>query len=130
MAGREPPAYLLDHVSLPVTDLAAAKAFYAAALAPLGFGIISESAGAVGIGAPGLVQDLWLYQAGAGTAIHLAFHARDEAAVRAFHAAALAAGGIDNGAPGLRPRYHPGYYGAYVHDPDGNNVEAVFHGGA
>ena len=130
MAAPEPPAYLLDHVSLPVTDLAAAKAFYAAALEPLGFGIITESDDAIGLGAPGLVQDLWIYQAGAGTAIHLAFHARDEAAVRAFHAAALAAGGVDNGAPGLRPRYHAGYYGAYVHDPDGNNVEAVFHGKA
>jgi catechol 2,3-dioxygenase-like lactoylglutathione lyase family enzyme len=130
MAGPEPPAYLLDHVSLPVTDLAAARAFYAAALEPLGFGIVAEPDGAVGLGAPGLIQDLWLYEGAAGTAIHLAFHARDEAAVRAFHAAALAAGGVDNGPPGPRPQYHAGYYGAYVFDPDGNNVEAVFHGEA
>ena len=127
MASRE-PAHLLDHVSLPVSDLATAKAFYAAALEPLGCGIIMEFPGAVGFGHSGK-PELWLHQSGApGASIHIALHAEDEAGVEAFHAAGLAAGGTDNGEPGLRPQYHPGYYAAYVHDPEGNNVEAVFHG--
>ena len=127
MASRE-PADLFDHVKLRVSDLATAKAFYAAALEPLGFGIIMESPGAVGFGAPGSPQDLWLEQGTPSASIHIGLHAEDEAAVQAFHAASLGAGGTDNGQPGLRPQYHPGYYAAYVHDPDGNNVEAVFHG--
>jgi catechol 2,3-dioxygenase-like lactoylglutathione lyase family enzyme len=83
--------------------------------------------------APGLVgmgvrfPDLWLGQSDTPTVAHVALRAEDRAAVDAFHAAALAAGGTDNGAPGLRPHYHPGYYGAFVIDPDGNNVEAVHH---
>ena len=121
------PAYLLDHVSLPVSDLATATAFYSAALEPLGFGIIMEFPGAVGFGPPGRPQ-LWLHQGAPGASVHIALHAVGEAGVQAFHAASLAAGGTDNGQPGLRPHYHPGYYAAYVHDPDGNNVEAVFHG--
>ena len=71
--------------------------------------------------------DFWLAQSPAPTVAHVALRADDRAAVDAFHAAALAAGGRDNGAPGLRPQYHPGYYGAFVFDPDGNNVEAVHH---
>jgi catechol 2,3-dioxygenase-like lactoylglutathione lyase family enzyme len=71
--------------------------------------------------------DFWLAQSDAPTSAHVAFRAADRAAVGAFHAAALAAGATDNGAPGLRERYHPGYYGAFVLDPDGNNVEAVHH---
>jgi catechol 2,3-dioxygenase-like lactoylglutathione lyase family enzyme len=122
------PAFLFDHVKLPVSDLAAAKAFYTAALEPLGFGIIMEAPDAVGFGAPSTTQDLWLYQGTPGAPIHIGLHAGDEASVQAFHGAALAAGGIDNGRPGLRPQYHAGYYGAYVYDPDGNNIEAVFHG--
>jgi catechol 2,3-dioxygenase-like lactoylglutathione lyase family enzyme len=127
MATQE-PAYLLDHVSLPVSNLATAKAFYAAALEPLGFGIIMESPSAVGFGAPSTPQDLWLNQDPPSASIHIGLHAEDEAAVQAFHAAGLAAGGTDNGQPGLRPRYHPGYYAAYLIDPDGNNLEAVYHG--
>jgi catechol 2,3-dioxygenase-like lactoylglutathione lyase family enzyme len=102
------------------------KAFYAAALEPLGFGIIMEFPGAVGFGPSGRPQ-FWLHQGAPTTSIHIALHAEDEAGVQAFHAAGLAAGGTDNGQPGLR-QYHPGYYAAYVHDPDGNNIEAVFHG--
>jgi catechol 2,3-dioxygenase-like lactoylglutathione lyase family enzyme len=126
MATRE-PAYLLDHVSLPVSDLAKSKAFYAAALEPLGFGIIMESASAVGFGAASTPQDLWLGQGTPTATIHIGLHAEDEAAVHAFHAAGLAAGGTDNGQPGTRPQYHAGYYAAYLIDPDGNNLEAVYH---
>jgi len=121
------PAYLIDHVSVPVGDLATAKAFYIAALEPLGFGIIMEFPGAVAFGPAGKPQ-LWLHQGMPSASIHIALHAENEAVVQAFHAAGLAGGGADNGQPGLRPHYHPGYYAAYVHDPDGNNVEAVFHG--
>jgi catechol 2,3-dioxygenase-like lactoylglutathione lyase family enzyme len=123
------PTYVLDHVGLPVSDLDTAKAFYTAALEPLGFSLIMEFPGAVGFGLRGQPQ-LWLHQ-GAGTPsapIHIALHAEDHARVHAFHAAALAAGGTDNGPPGPRPHYHPGYYAAYVKDADGNNVEAVHHG--
>ena len=128
MAGRE-PAYVLDHLGLAVGDLARAKAFYAAALEPLGFGVILEFPGTIGLGLPGKPQ-LWLHQGTPAAPIHIALHAEDEARVQAFHAAALAAGGTDNGGPGLRPQYHAGYYAAYVKDPDGNNLEAVFHGNA
>jgi catechol 2,3-dioxygenase-like lactoylglutathione lyase family enzyme len=117
---------MIDHLSLYVSDYPRSRAFYEAALAPLGFGVVTELDGACGFGPPG-EDDLWLGSGAAGGPVHIAFAARDEAAVDAFHAAALAAGGRDNGAPGVRPQYHPGYYGAYVIDPDGNNVEAVFH---
>jgi catechol 2,3-dioxygenase-like lactoylglutathione lyase family enzyme len=120
---------MIDHVTIDVSDYARSRAFYEAALAPLGFGVVTELDGACGFGPPG-VDDFWLGAAGpSGPSgpIHIAFAAEDERAVDAFYAAALAAGGRDNGAPGERPQYHPGYYGAYVFDPDGNNVEAVFH---
>jgi catechol 2,3-dioxygenase-like lactoylglutathione lyase family enzyme len=126
--GCRQPAHLFDHVKLPVSDVAAAKAFYAAALQPLGFAIIKESPDAVGFGAASTSQDLWLEAGTPGAPIHLGLHAEDDAGVQAFHAAGLAAGGTDNGRPGLRPKYHPSYYAAYLRDPDGNNVEAVFHG--
>ena len=123
----EPPTHVLDHVGLAVADLAAARAFYTAALEPLGFGVVMEFPGVIALGLP-QQPELWMHQGAPSAPIHLAFHAADRARVDAFHAAALAAGGTDNGAPGLRPQYHPGYYGAYVLDPDGNNVEAVHHG--
>ena len=123
----EPPTHVLDHVGLAVADLAAARAFYTAALEPLGFGVVMEFPGVIALGLP-QQPELWMHQGAPSASIHLAFHAADRARVDAFHAAALAAGGTDNGAPGLRPQYHPGYYGAYVLDPDGNNVEAVHHG--
>jgi catechol 2,3-dioxygenase-like lactoylglutathione lyase family enzyme len=120
------PSHVLDHVGLAVSDLAAARAFYVAALEPLGFGVVMEFPGVIALGLAGQ-PELWMHQGAPSAPIHIAFHAADRARVDAFHAAALAAAGTDNGAPGLRPQYHPGYYGAYVLDPDGNNVEAVCH---
>src|SRR5579862_3608154 len=111
------PAYLVDHISIPVHDLTKTKALYAAALEPLGFGIVMESASAVGFGAASTPQDLWLNQGTSSASIHIGLHAEDEAAVHAFHAAGLAAGGTDNGQPGPRPQYHAGYYAAYLTDP-------------
>lgn len=126
---------MLDHVGLAVSDLARSRAFYEAALAPLGFAVHAEVAAAVnpsggdavGFGAPN-DPFFWIgdnERVGEGN--HIAFRAEDRAAVDAFHAAALAAGGTDHGAPGLRPHYHPNYYAAFVLDPDGFNVEAVCH---
>lgn len=125
---------MLDHVGISVHDVARSRAFYLAALAPLGYGILMEVSppgghtyigfGVVGSGKP----DFWIGDAPVATGhLHLAFAATDRAAVDAFYAAALAAGARDNGAPGLRPHYHPNYYGAFVFDPDGLNVEAVCH---
>lgn len=114
---------LLDHVHLRVRDLEASRRFYEAALGALG----RELQSGEGFFS---CDELWVTADGPPTErLHLAFQAADEQAVRRFHAAALAAGGRDNGAPGERP-YHPGYYAAYVLDPDGNNVEAVHHGPA
>jgi catechol 2,3-dioxygenase-like lactoylglutathione lyase family enzyme len=119
---------MLDHVGLNVGDLAASKAFYEQALRPLGYSVAMEFPGeAVGFHAD-RGADFWIGRRDPTTAgTHVAFTAADRAAVDAFHAAALEAGGSDNGAPGPRPQYHEHYYGAYVLDPDGNNVEAVCH---
>jgi catechol 2,3-dioxygenase-like lactoylglutathione lyase family enzyme len=116
---------LIDHVHLRARDLAASKRFYKAVLAALG-----KDQG-IREGATFLSADeLWIDAASEKTSIvHLAFQARDQAAVQAFHRAGLEAGGRDNGAPGER-KYHPGYYAAFLLDPDGNNIEAVFHGPA
>ncbi len=116
---------LIDHVHLRVSDLAASKRFYRAVLAALGReDAVAEAAEYFS------ADELWVDQAdGPISKVHLAFQARDHHAVGRFHTAALAAGGKDNGAPGERA-YHPGYYAAYVLDPDGNNVEAVYHGPA
>lgn len=125
---------MLDHVGISVHDVARSRAFYLAALAPLGYGILMEVSppgghhyigfGVIGSGKP----DFWIGDAPTSTGhLHLAFAATDRAAVDAFYAAAMAAGARDNGAPGLRPHYHPDYYGAFVFDPDGLNVEAVCH---
>lgn len=116
---------LIDHVHLRAGDLERSRAFYESALGPLGVPVVAEA---------GWFQadELFVTPADADTPpthIHLAFQARDRASVDAFHAAALAAGGRDNGKPGER-HYHPGYYAAFVLDPDGNNIEAVFHGPA
>jgi catechol 2,3-dioxygenase-like lactoylglutathione lyase family enzyme len=117
---------MFDHVGVPVTDYQASKKFFLQALAPLGMGIAMEGPYGLGIGAG--KPELWLHeQPGAKTALHLAFAAKTRAEVDAFHREALAAGGKDNGAPGLRPDYHPNYYGAFVIGPDGHNVEAVCH---
>jgi len=119
---------MIDHVSLSVSDFAASRAFYEPALATLGIGIVMEFSQAAGFGVGGK-PSFWIAQRDAvGTGAHVAFDCDDRATVDAFHAAALAAGGRDNGGPGLREHYHPTYYGAFVLDPDGNNVEAVCHG--
>jgi catechol 2,3-dioxygenase-like lactoylglutathione lyase family enzyme len=118
----------IDHVTIKVKDLAKAKAFYAAALAPLGYEVLSEWEGKfVGLGV-NKKPDLWLgvYEVTAPPA-HVAIAAGTKAKVDEFHAAALAAGGKDHGQPGTRAEYHPGYYGAFVLDPEGNNLEAVIH---
>jgi catechol 2,3-dioxygenase-like lactoylglutathione lyase family enzyme len=116
---------LLDHVHVRVADLAASKRFYRAVLEALGRGgAVTEDARHFG------ADEFWVDMAdGPISQVHLAFQARDHDAVDRFHAAALAAGGTDNGGPGERA-YHPGYYAAFVLDPDGNNIEAVYHGPA
>src|SRR4051812_3292110 len=114
-------------MGLAVSNLARSRAFYQAALAPLGYATIMEFDGAVGLGVPPK-PDFWLSAGNPGMpALHVAFAAATRAAVDAFYAAAIAAGGRDNGAPGLRTHYHPDYYGAFVLDPDGHNIEAVCH---
>jgi catechol 2,3-dioxygenase-like lactoylglutathione lyase family enzyme len=115
----------IDHLTLPVRDLEASRSFYRSALAPFGVEEV-EAWGGVGWGPPGRV-DFFISQGQPTAPLHLAFAAPDRATVDAFHAAALAAGGTDNGAPGLRPRYHDAYYASYVIDLDGHNVEAVCH---
>ena len=118
---------MFDHLGLGVSDYAASKAFFLKALAPLGVGIVMEGEHGLGLGPPGKPA-LWLYQSGTPPApLHLAFSAASREQVAAFHRAALEAGGQDNGGPGLRPHYHPNYYGAFVIGPDGHNVEAVCH---
>jgi len=125
---------MLDHIGLAVADFDRARAFYQAALMPLGLGVVMEVKAAetggdaqAGFGEEGK-PFFWI---GTGAkprgGAHVAFAARTRAEVDAFYAAAIAAGGRDNGAPGLRPHYHPNYYGAFVFDPDGNNIEAVCH---
>jgi catechol 2,3-dioxygenase-like lactoylglutathione lyase family enzyme len=121
---------LIDHIQLVVRDLAASRTFYEAALGALGIPIGGADEGYF------WADELFVSSADSLAAQghltgrhHLAFQARDEAAVKAFYEAALAHGGKGNGAPGPRP-YHPGYYAAFVLDPDGNNIEAVFHGPA
>jgi catechol 2,3-dioxygenase-like lactoylglutathione lyase family enzyme len=116
---------MFDHIGIKVTDIEASVRFYTAALAPLGQGLCSRDDTGAGLGPAG-EPALWLYRGGgAGAGAHLAFRAADRPAVDRFHAAALAAGGRDQGRPGLRADYGPTYYAAFVLDPDGNNVEAV-----
>ncbi|MBY0335549.1 MAG: VOC family protein [Acetobacteraceae bacterium] len=120
---------MIDHVSITVTDLAAASRFYDAVLPPIGLPCVWREAEAIGYGArtePGYVT-IRLAPAVVADRRHWAFRARNRAAVRAAHAAALAAGGRDDGAPGLRPDYHPDYFAAFLLDPDGNRVEIVCH---
>jgi catechol 2,3-dioxygenase-like lactoylglutathione lyase family enzyme len=125
---------MIDHIGVAVADMERAKAFYTGALQPLGIGVIMEVSpeetggdAHAGFGAGGKAF-FWI-----GTGLkpkggtHVAFAVGTRAEVDAFYRAAIAAGGRDNGAPGLRPEYHPNYYGAFVFDPDGNNIEAVCH---
>jgi catechol 2,3-dioxygenase-like lactoylglutathione lyase family enzyme len=121
---------MIDHVTIAVADFTRANAFYQGALKPLGLGAVMEAEGDdeyAGFGAEGKAF-CWIAAGDkprGGT--HVAFAARTRAEVDSFHRAAIAAGGRDNGAPGLRPQYHPNYYGAFIFDPDGNNIEAVCH---
>jgi len=117
---------VIDHVTLRVHDLAASKAFYAVALAPLGYKLIADYPEAVGYGIDGK-PDFWLTPDPSASPQHVAFAATSRMAVDDFHAAGLAAGGRDNGAPGLRVHYHPNYYGAFVDDPSGHHLESVIH---
>jgi catechol 2,3-dioxygenase-like lactoylglutathione lyase family enzyme len=114
---------MIDHVTVNVSDFERAKRFYTQALEPLGYAVDMELPGAVGFASSEGTTEFWI----GSNPPHVAFSAPDRAAVDAFHEAALAAGGTDNGAPGLRPHYHESYYAAYVRDPDGNHIEAVCH---
>lgn len=126
----------LDHITLAVSDYPRSKAFYQKALAPLGMEPLMEFGTACGFGRKPK-PDFWIGSGPASyhkpehlkiiTPTHIAFAARSRAEVDAFHAAAIAAGAKDFGPPGPRPEYHPNYYGAFVLDPDGHNVEAVIH---
>jgi catechol 2,3-dioxygenase-like lactoylglutathione lyase family enzyme len=122
---------VVDHVSLGVRNLGASRRFHEAALAPLGFGVLYSEEGGCSFGLESGkrdADDFWILEGDEpSTGVHVAFVAGDRTAVDSFHSAALGAGGRDNGAPGLRPEYHEGYYGAFVLDPDGNKIEAVHH---
>ncbi|AWV07579.1 VOC family protein [Marilutibacter maris] len=124
---------MIDHIGIPVADYARSKAFYLSTLASIGAALVMEVPASVtesgrptagfGRGKP----DFWISEADAVAASHVAFSVSSRAQVDAFHAAGLAAGARDNGAPGLRTIYHPDYYGAFLIDPDGHNIEAVCH---
>ena len=121
---------IFDHVGFNVSDFAASKDFYVRALEPLGIVVTREGEGWAAMGRDGSL-DFWFGAFGpAPGAVHLAFTAKDRESVRRFHAAAVAAGGRDNGGPGIRAQYHPHYYAAFVFGPDGHNVEAVCHDAA
>ena len=117
---------VIDHVVLGVSDIERSRAFYQQALAPLGVRILLDLPGYIGFGDG---DRPWFFIATRAPTerVHVAFSAESRELVDAFHATALAAGGQDNGAPGPRPHYHAHYYGAFVYDPDGNNIEAVCH---
>lgn len=125
---------MIDHTGVVVSEFTRSKAFYATALAPIGYTLIAEFPASVtghtdvaGFGEPPK-PDFWISRGQPNQPpIHVAFRASSRAEVDAFYEAAMAAGGRDNGAPGLRPHYHPNYYGAFVLDPDGHNVEVVCH---
>ena len=125
---------MIDHTGLSVSDFARSKAFYQAALEPIGYRMLMELTAeqtggfeGAGFGVPPK-PDFWISQGKPNDPpIHVAFRVASRALVDKFHAAAMAAGGRDNGGPGVRPHYHPNYYGAFVLDPDGHNIEAVCH---
>jgi catechol 2,3-dioxygenase-like lactoylglutathione lyase family enzyme len=117
---------VIDHINIGAADVATSRAFYERALAPLGYAVIFDMPDGVGMGKDGK-PDFFVSNRPSSAPLHIAFAAPDRATVDAFHRAALEAGGRDNGAPGLRPQYHPTYYGAFALDPEGNNVEAVCH---
>jgi catechol 2,3-dioxygenase-like lactoylglutathione lyase family enzyme len=125
---------MIDHIGLTVSDIEKSKAFYTRALAPMGFQLLTEipvslsgSKDFAGFGEPPK-PEFWISSGTPNTpAVHVAFRASTRAQVDAFYAAALSAGGRDNGAPGIRQHYHPNYYGAFILDPDGHNIEVVCH---
>ena len=129
---------MIDHTGVIVADVARSRSFYEAALAPIGYAVLAEipvavtqSTDVIGFGEPPK-PDFWISGATAARPVnhpplHVAFRVTNRAQVDAFYHAAIAAGGRDNGAPGPRPHYHPHYYGAFVLDPDGHNIEAVCH---
>ena len=125
---------MIDHTGINVSDFGSSRKFYTNLLAPLGYQLLHEfdtdgtgSATGAGFGVDGK-PDFWIFQGEVNTPrLHIAFRAETREVVEAFYDAALKAGGRDNGAPGLRPHYHPNYYGAFVLDPDGHNIEAVCH---
>jgi catechol 2,3-dioxygenase-like lactoylglutathione lyase family enzyme len=124
-------AIVVDHVLLVASNMDASRRFYTAALGPLGFGIVSQEEDGVTYGVTGS-DDFAVFQGKLGetttAAAHVAFVAESSEAVDAFFAAAMAAGGQEHSSPRIRREYHAGYYAAYVYDPDGNNIEAVYHG--
>ena len=118
---------MFDHIGFGVSDYAASRAFFLKSLEVFGVSIVMEGEHGLGLGPKGK-PSLWLFQTTEKPAhLHLAFTAESREQVQEFYRAALEAGGKDNGAPGLRPQYHPNYYGAFVIGPDGHNVEAVCH---
>ncbi len=118
---------MIDHIGIEVENTPRSKAFYMAALAPLGYAIVMEFEGWCGLGRDGM-PDFWIHGTTATKpGLHIAFASADRKTVDAFYAAAIKAGARDNGAPGIRAHYHPNYYGAFVIDPDGHNIEAVCH---
>jgi catechol 2,3-dioxygenase-like lactoylglutathione lyase family enzyme len=118
---------MIDHIGLKVADLEKSRDFYASALAPLGYTLLMEhEISGVGFGRDGK-PNFWLKAGTPSGPIHLAFGCDKNSVVDAFHKAAILAGSKDNGSPGPRAEYHPTYYGAFVLDPDGNNVEVVCH---
>jgi catechol 2,3-dioxygenase-like lactoylglutathione lyase family enzyme len=126
---RDPVPRVVDHIGFAVADYERSKAFYERALAPLGMTLLKEfAAAAAGFGQSGR-PSFFIEAHGEPVRgrLHIALRAENRAQVDAFHAAAVEAGGTDNGAPGVRAMYHPDYYGGYVLDPDGNNIEAVCH---
>ena len=123
---------VIDHLGVGVRDYDESVAFYSAALAPLGLELVAETGGdnrAAGFGYQGR-DDFWIHEGRPAGRAHIAFEAQSEEQVEAFHKAAVDAGARDNGQPGLRTEYSATYYAAYVLDPNGNNIEAVFHGAA
>jgi len=117
---------MIDHMGILVANLDASVAFYTKALAPLGYVLVTRFEQFAGFGVAGK-PDFWIGVGKPTDKIHVAFRAKGRNDVRAFYEAAMAAGGTDNGPPGVREIYHPNYYGAFVRDPDGHNIEAVCH---
>lgn len=118
---------MLDHLIITVNNKETSKAFYLKALEPLGFAVVMDFGPGVGFGIAGKPEFFIREAEAVKPAVHVAFRATDRPTVDRFYEAAMAAGGTDNGPPGLRTGYHPDYYGAFVLDPDGNNIEAVCH---